>query len=581
MGIPDDVIDDIRHRADIVAVVGRHVQLKKSGRNHMGQCPFHGDKTPSFSVSGDKGFFYCFGCQKKGDVFTFVMELEGKSFMEAVESLAEQFGVALPARELQSGPHAGSPRTAMLRLNATAMTFFEKTLAEEAGARTREYLERRGISPETSKAFRLGAAPAGWSGLVDHLKANDQNLTLADTLGLIATRQRGGSGGGYYDRFRDRIVCPVMTAAGEVAGFSARRLVDEGEGADGPKYFNSPESPVYKKSKLLFGLYQARDAMRKKQRAILVEGNFDVISLSQAGFPETVAPLGTALTEDQAELLRRLVPRVVLLYDGDRAGLAATRKAIRALVTTDIEVMVATLPAGEDPDSLVRKHGAEALEERIAHAKPGIEYYLFEVWGESGPSADSKARALREVADVLAAMKDATARDFAIGTFAQGLGVNRDDLLRGLRRAVRGGEVQSVDKPRAMSENRTAPISAPPRRELEALAFLTDHPSLLPLADELNLFSYLTDQRLRDMYSAARNGVPLVSATPDDPTIVSHILAGAYTGVARPQETLREIVAVLAKDRSLAHLAPSKRGLAPDEERKRFQEIVNTRRQVD
>jgi DNA primase len=571
--IPEEVISDIRQRADIVAIISRHVQLKKAGRNHKGVCPFHGDKDPSFNVSPDKGFFYCFGCQKKGDVFTFIMELEGKSFAEAAETLAELTGVSLPTQAARSPTgeprNQRNPRTDMLKVNALAMRFFEETMKTPAGAAARAYLDKRGISEAIATAFHLGAAPNAWSGLYDHFVQQQAPISMAESLGLIARRQRGP---GFYDRYRDRIVCPVMNVTGDVVGFSARRLAD-GD-AETPKYINSSESALYKKSKLLFGLYQARQSMRQKDRAILVEGNFDVISLHQAGFTETIAPLGTALTPEQAGLLERLVKRVVLLYDGDRAGLAATFKAVKVLLSTDLEVRVALMPEGQDPDSFV--HGGGDLGKLIDLAQPGIEYGLKLVWSGADQTADGKAKALAQAAEFLRAIRNETARDLAFGQFANRLNITRSELDRALRRA-NTGERNSVLETKSVSR----PAAPPPRRELEAIAFLADHPNLLSLAHELNLFSYLTDQRLRDMYSAARNGVPLLSAVPDDPQLFSHILSGAHAAIEKPEATLREIVAVLAKDKSLSHLTQSRPGLAPDEERKRLHEIVNTRRQVE
>jgi DNA primase catalytic core len=287
--IPDEVIAEIRARADIVSVIGQHVQLKRAGRNWKGLCPFHGEKSPSFNVAPDKGFFYCFGCQKKGDVFTFVMELSGKSFIEAAETLAAQCGVTIP--ETAANPEAArvrGERTQMLAINKLATQFFAETLASPRGAPGRAYLDTRAIGAEQRAAFQLGYAPADWHALADFLQTKRADPELAVRLGLIARQPKAG---GFYDRFRERVVCPIILPGSEVAGFSAR-LVGEApkDSPVGAKYINSPESPVYKKSRLLFGLAQAREAMRVKGRAILVEGNFDVISMHQAGMTETVAP---------------------------------------------------------------------------------------------------------------------------------------------------------------------------------------------------------------------------------------------------------------------------------------------------
>jgi DNA primase len=344
--IPDEIISEIRARADIVSVIGQHVQLKRAGRNWKGLCPFHGEKSPSFNVSPDKGFFYCFGCHKKGDVFTFVMELLGKSFLEAAETLAGQCGVVIP--ETTHNPEvarARGERATMLAINKLATQFFVETLASPRGAAGRAYLDTRAIGAEQRAAFQLGFAPADWHGLADFLKAKRADLEAAVKVGLIARQPKAG---GYYDRFRERVVCPIVLPGNEVAGFSARLVAEAPkDSAVGAKYINSPESPVYKKSRLLFGLAQARDAMRLKGRAVLVEGNFDVISMHQAGFTETVAPLGTALTPEQVELLRRQTNEVILFYDGDRAGRAATRAALGLMLAAEVPVRIAWRSRGD------------------------------------------------------------------------------------------------------------------------------------------------------------------------------------------------------------------------------------------
>ncbi|HMG24752.1 MAG TPA: DNA primase, partial [Kofleriaceae bacterium] len=378
--IPDDVIAQIRDAADIVAVIGQHVQLKRAGTSWKGLCPFHGEKTPSFNVVPAKQFFHCFGCQKHGDVFSFLMELEGKSFVEVAEELAGRFAITVPrVEESPELRRARGERIAMLDLNKLATAFFRELLADpKRGEPGRAYLARRGVTAETAERFQLGYAPGEWGALADHLKARGADLELAVRLGLVAHRPRSG---GFYDRNRDRLVCPVIVPGGDVVGFSSRLVgapAPAPDGSEPPKYINSPESAVYKKGKLLFGLAQAREAMHTQKRAVLVEGNFDVITLHQAGFTEVVAPLGTALTPEQIGVLKRLTERIVLLYDGDRAGYKATMHALQMCVEADAEVLVTStpgnsraggkgssasgggpggLPLGVDPDSLVAGGG--------------------------------------------------------------------------------------------------------------------------------------------------------------------------------------------------------------------------------
>lgn len=590
--IPEDVITQIRQAADIVAVIGQHVQLKKAGRNWKGLCPFHGEKTPSFNVSADKGFFHCFGCQKHGDVFTFVMELEGKSFVEAAEQLGARFGVEVP--RIEESPElrrARGERVAMLDLNKVAAAFYREVLADpKRGAPGQAYLDRRGVGAEVADRFQLGYAPPDWGALADHLKAKRCDLELAARLGLVAHRPRAG---GFYDRNRDRLVCPVVVPGGEVVGFSARVVgaAEPAGAADAhdppPKYINSPESTVYKKSKLLFGLAQAREAMATRKRAVLVEGNFDVITLHQAGFHEVVAPLGTALTPEQIGVLKRLTERIVLLYDGDRAGYKATMHALQLCVEADVEVLIARRPGharsggagplsdGVDPDSLVAGGGVELLREAVDRAQGGIEFFVNEVWGMARGNAAARARALEDAARLITKVATQTKRDLFVGTLASGLdvepGVIRGAIARALGDAASGrgapGPWRAPEPARSSGgppshpnapgpddlperAGATKAVSAPPIEEVEVIALLADHPSLVATAEADKAFWLLTDARLRDMYSAARErGKSLIELAPvqlPQPTAVL-VLSGKYAESKDPRAEL------LGQTRNLEH----------------------------
>ncbi|HTJ47009.1 MAG TPA: DNA primase [Kofleriaceae bacterium] len=621
--IPDEVIDEIRTRADIVAVIGQHVQLRRAGRSWKGLCPFHGEKSPSFNVSPDKGFFYCFGCHKKGDVFTFVMEYEGKSFHEAIEQLAAQTGVALP--EVQESPQAKAARgerTRMLELNKLATQFFRETLAHpDRGRLGRAYLEKRGVGDAVRDKFQLGYAPQDWHALADFLKAKRADMKLAVALGLVAPQPRAG---GFYDRYRDRLVCPVVVPGGEVSGFSARVVGEEkgkdgqpprvsGSGADAAaayapaKYINSPESSVYKKSKLLFGLAQAREAFGRKKRAVLVEGNFDVITLHQAGFDEVIAPLGTSLTSEQVELLRRLADEVVVCYDGDRAGRTATRAALELLVMAEVPVRIVAMPDGEDPDSFVRNRGAEALAELIQRAQGGVEYFAFEVWGRAKSSADARARALEDAVRLLAKVANPTKRDLITGTLATAMELDEGVVRRALARASgekreRPGAPSHPNAPGARTEedreggraiaqpSGTTPVPPPPTHELELIALLADHPALQATAEQLGVFSLLTDGRLRDMYSAARTGRRLVELAPVSlpPSSAELVLSAKYAAETDPSRCLEQMALHLrARGQSVGlvllkqRLAEAQRAGDRELARRLANEIVSTRKQVD
>ncbi|MEO6774730.1 MAG: DNA primase [Kofleriaceae bacterium] len=566
--IADDIINEIRARADIVAVIGQHVQLKKAGRNWKGLCPFHGEKTPSFNVSPDKGFFHCFGCQKHGDVFSFVMELEGKSFVEAAEQLGARFNIAVP--KVDESPElrrARGERVAMLDINKHATAFFREVLADDKrGKLGRDYLEQRGVGAPTADKFQLGYAPADWHALTDYLKAKGADMELAVRVGLVRHQPRAG---GFYDMFRDRLVCPVIVPGGEVVGFSARVIGTSSPAPDGsepPKYINSPESVVYKKSRLLFGLAQAREGMQQNGRAVLVEGNFDVITLHQAEFNDVIAPLGTALTVEQVLTLKRLTDKVVLLYDGDRAGYKATMHALQTCVEADVEVLVASRPGhgnsggagplagGVDPDSLVAGGGASQLREAIDRALGGIEYFCFEVWGKARANADARTRALEDASRLAARVENPLKRDLVIDTLAKALeietGVVRSAVARASGRGPQGGSSGPNSYGRrpdpaqtpAQTPTPAGPIKtvAPLTEELEVIQVLTDHPALIASPEADRAFWLLTDETLRAMYSAARDGQSFLELAPVHlpPPIAKAVLSGKYTEHKDPRAVL-------------------------------------------
>lgn len=565
--IPDDVITQIRDAADIVAVIGQTVQLRKAGRNWKGLCPFHGEKTPSFNVSPDKGFYHCFGCQKHGDVFTFIMELEGKSFVEAAEQLANRFNITVP--RIEEAPElrkARGERVAMLDINRIATAFYRELLADPVrGEPGRAYLEKRGVTTETADKFQLGYAANDWGLLADHLKAKRVDMELAVRVGLISPRP---SSGGYYDRNRARLVCPVMVPGGEVVGFSSRLVGPPQVAPDGsepPKYINSPESAVYKKSKLLFGLAQAREAMHVNRRAVLVEGNFDVITLHQAGFAEVVAPLGTALTIEQVTALKRLTERVVLLYDGDRAGYKATMHALQMCVEADVEVQVARRPGhgksggagpladGSDPDSIVAAGGAALLRESVDRAQGGIEFFANEVWSKARNNADHRARALEEAGRLLGKVANQVKRDLLLHTLASALGVDiavvRSAISRGPGGSGGGaygrdrGPVHPnspEERPRPSGPEGGGPEVKVPIDELEVITLLADHPTLIATDEADKAFWLLTDQRLRAMYSGAREGKSLHELAPVQlpKSSAEQVLSGKYAEAKDPRADL-------------------------------------------
>ncbi len=356
--IPEELIDSIRSQADIVDIVSDFVTLRRSGRNYMGLCPFHDEKTPSFSVNPEKQIFHCFGCGKGGSVFTFLMEHENVTFVEAVRHIARRLNIAIPDTDRES--EAGSEAESLARVTRFAALFFhDRLLNSDRDSVVRKYAEKRGLSEETIKSFGLGYAPDSWN---DLLSASREKGIGADWLVKAGLAKAGEQR--TYDAFRNRLIFPIQAPSGRVVGFGGRALSDE----DQPKYLNSPESPIYRKSQVLYGLYQAREALRRQGRALVVEGYMDLLGLHEQGIQGVVALCGTALTREQARLLARYGQQAYLVYDSDQAGVRATWRAIEPLVESGLWTRVVRLPEDYDPDSYVREHGPDGFMKLVEQA---------------------------------------------------------------------------------------------------------------------------------------------------------------------------------------------------------------------
>jgi len=429
MFIPDDQIERVRASANLVDVVAAHVALKRRGQNHVGLCPFHSEKTPSFSVSESKQIFHCFGCGEGGDVFAFVMRTEGLEFADAVRRLAERYGVTLAPVAAAGGERHKGERDRVRRANDLALAFFRERL-EKAGADSPigRYLATRGLDAATAARFELGYAPDEWTALTAHLAragVSREDMVLA---GLVVKRDGGAREGkdGVYDRFRGRLIFPIRTGSGDVVGFGGR-VIGDGE----PKYLNSPETPLYHKGSVLYGLHPGRPDIARGGRVLLVEGYLDVIACHRHGLTFAVAPLGTALTAEHGKLLARHAERVDLVFDGDNAGQNAARKAAAVLAPFSLEVRIATLPAGEDPDSLLAAGGAEVLEAHLAAGRPMVEWLLEACLGDlDGAPVERRLKAAAPVLEVLGRMTDPLRKGHYLGVLAQRLGVDEAALRR-------------------------------------------------------------------------------------------------------------------------------------------------------
>ena len=450
--IPDDVVEEVRSRADLVEIIGEVVELKRAGKQYKGKCPFHEDRTPSFFVTPDQGFYKCFGCDESGDVFTFVMKRMGMDFPDAIRYVGERSGVEV--REVNPGDEGREdPLRPYYAANAFARKFFQDTLADPTlGARARTYLEGRGIDEETRERFGLGFAPDEWGGLRSAAEAHGIPREVLLENGLLIDSERAKEP---YDRFRGRIIFPIEATGGKVVGFGGRIIEASGKGA--PKYLNSPEGPVYHKGDILYALGWNRHAIRKEGVALLVEGYMDVVALAAGGVNHSVGVLGTSLTPEQARLLKRYTRKVLLLFDSDEAGLRATFRGADVLLSAGIHPSVVTLPTGEDPDSVIGREGREGLERYLDAAVDVVDRKL-QLLEEKGflRSLDRKRTAVDKLLPTLRATADDTLRDLYVSRVAEKTGVRRETLEREIESGRAGGGVAGGTAPPTRGPGRGA-----------------------------------------------------------------------------------------------------------------------------
>ena len=464
-----DKIEEVRARADIVEVIGTQVRLKRAGRNFVGLCPFHNEKTPSFNVNAERGFFHCFGCGVGGTVFDFVMRIEGATFAEALQTLAHRYGIVLPERTEPGGPGPGE-RAAFTRANDTAAEFYAYVLWKTPdGEIARNYLKSRGISDDTARTYALGFAPSRSANLAASL--NKRGLIDAGIrLGLVKRDQ----GGAPFDMFRARLMFPIRDAQGRVIAFGGRVLDDRL-----PKYINSTESPLYSKARALYGVYEARTAIMKADRAILVEGYIDAIVLWQAGFNETVASLGTSLTVEQLRLLSRYSRNIVACFDGDSAGKKASLRALDVFLEAGLLARGAFIPSGYDPDTLVRERGAAALAELLDSSRLLVDFFLEEegakVHGPNGP-LDQRAQGAALVAEKLRLVNDEFQFNLLVRKAAGLLGLGEEVLRREARRSRETGARSPAKRLEVKHDN--VRLDAKTMAELGLVAIALRHPEI-------------------------------------------------------------------------------------------------------
>jgi DNA primase len=586
--IGQETIERVRQQASIVAVIGDSVRLQRRGRSLTGLCPFHKEKTPSFHVNPERGFYHCFGCGVSGDAIRFVQETQGLPFVDAVRELAERFSIPI----VEVGTDSDRRQQLEMRrrqleyydVSNAAAAFFEQMLREHPlRSFAHNELQKRGLSfdsptgpiANTLQAFRVGYAPLGWDDLTKHLRQFGLSHSAAEAVGLIVPRKNRP---GHYDRFRHRLMFAVMDPQGRVIAFSGRTLPmpdtatlqQVGLSAFGDttnqeppaKYLNSPESPIYRKREALFGWFQARHAIRDAGQAVVVEGNFDVVSLHARGVSNVVAPLGTAFTTEQAQLIRRLASDVCLLFDGDNAGRRAVRASREAIKASGLGCKVASLPDGIDPDELVRKSGREAIEQTVRAARGMLEYLIDSVLGSGFTADDALAQSakIKEVTELLASETEPSVRALAnryADQIAARLGIADANTFAALSRTVRNALNAPAPSPSVGADRNTKapqqrrPLDLSMRIGLEILGALLDHPTLLD-SSELSESAVFLEGDIAAAVAAARStmtGNPVIATEQFLAKIPDSIHSFAASRLAAPlYETVDDARTVLLQN---------------------------------
>ncbi len=487
--IPESVKRDIKDRVSIKDLVEDYVRLQKDGQYYKGLCPFHKEKTPSFKIHEERGFFKCFGCGEYGDVFSFLMKVEGMSFPEALERLASRAGVELPKRELsEEEKKAEADKRTLFEVNLAAADFFHRNLLESREAEAaRQYLRKRKIGDETIARFKLGYSLPGWSANLDYLARKGATIDSMRSAGLVII----GDSGKPYDRFRGRIMFPIMDAQAGVRSFGGRLVTDE---KDQPKYLNGPETEIYKKGSGFFGVYQSKAGIRKKNRVIVVEGYFDQIALDQAGVGCAAATLGTAMTEEHARALRRLTRNVFMVFDSDEAGKKASARSLPILLEAGLSPRMVLIPEGKDPADYLENHDARDFE-RLLDASPGLlDYYIEDVLGKAAGVKSDEAEAVRMAAEMIGKVQDRIERGIYVDSLARKSGVDARALQKRVRRPEPRTALEDED---SKEVGGIGGSGAYPPAEFELAINLMHHPNLAIAVKESGVIEHMANEGLK------------------------------------------------------------------------------------
>ena len=586
MRIPEEVIMEIKYKNPIEDVISSYVNLKRAGRNLNGLCPFHNEKTPSFTVYTDTSSFYCFGCGAGGDVFGFIRKIENLDYVEAVKKLADRAGVTIPEGDYDDSYL--KLKNKVYEINKEAARFFHNYLFTPGGKWALDYLTGRGLDVKTIKHFGLGAAPNEWDGLLKHLKEKGFHLSDMEQANVI-TR---GSKGGYYDRFRNRVMFPIIEINGKVVGFSGRRHPDVEKGG---KYVNTSDTPVYKKSKTLFGFNFAKNHCAKQ--LLVVEGNMDVVSLHKAGFENTIGTLGTAFTSEQARLIARYTNEIVLGFDSDAAGQKAVARATEVLSESGLKVRVLAVPDGKDPDEFIKKNGPERFKALLEGAVNEIEYKLFmAAQGLDTSTPDGKAKYLNLAAEALASIGSPITVDLYAGRLAEQYSITKSTLIKEVekiryakRKTQKKKEIQSIIRP-VYKNNEVNPLKRTNQLAVAAeetiISVLMSHPDLLSKFESLTAEDMISPINKRIFKAVAEsitgaNGKFDISLFGDEfsPEEMGYIasLQNSKGPFIEPKKCLSDAVAVLEKERTGS--TPSEAGkLADDDWAKYMEKIIQNKK---
>ncbi|MCG8638249.1 MAG: DNA primase [Desulfobacterales bacterium] len=510
MFIPEEKVSEILNTSDIVDIVSESVILKKSGRNFFGLCPFHSEKTPSFSVNPSKQIFHCFGCSAGGNVLTYVMKYHGLSFPEAVRMIARKYNIAIETREIDPEKRRQIQlKEELFRLNKRVMGYYHNCLKSGSqSVEAREYLNQRGLSGDMVDEFKLGFSPDAWDSVVRQFKGFKTSKNVAVQSGLVLKRQQSD---GYYDRFRNRIMFPIFDVNMQVAGFGGRVMDDAM-----PKYMNSPETPVYNKSRILYGLHAAKQHCRQQGILYIVEGYFDFLSLYQHGIKNTVATLGTALTPDHIRILKGYAPKMVLVFDSDAAGISAAKRSIKLFGKEGVDTRVLVLPDGSDPDSYVVTHGQKAFKKLADDAKSVIPFLLKVSTDTHGLSVEGRIKILDDMKVHLSQIQDSALRSLHVKELAEILKIDEKAVLEKVRDQAlnQSGKKGSLTGAEPVQEH---PESDP--REKQMISMMLNYPQILEDVRKTKVLDSFYSERLR------RLGKKIANVTPGENAFITSVMA--------------------------------------------------------